>query len=101
MKVEMTFSIEKIKQALDTVSEELPTEIRERMVVLTIDVSKSSNKYKDIQVFFLRNKVKAAYEAAVSHGSDEVTLVYEFPSDEDWAAHGFVRQGDLMVRKED
>lgn len=100
MIIEMTFSIQKVKQALDTESEELPSDIRRIASVLTIDLSATSNKYKDVKVVFLKNKLKKAYDDAISKGSDEVVVVYESPSDEDWEEYGYVRQGDLMVRKD-
>lgn len=98
MKIEMTFPIPEVKDALNTESELLPSSIRRKAAVLTITIS---DKYKDVIVLFLKDKLREAYDEAISKGSDEVTLFFEPPSDEDWEERGFVRQGDFMVKKDD
>ena len=97
MLIEMTFTTQEVREALDTESEILPPDLRRIGAVLTIDIS---DKYPDVQVVFLRDKLRKTYDAAISQGSDEVTVLYEAPSDEDWAKYGFVRKGDFMVMKE-
>lgn len=97
MKIKMTFPIQQVKDALNTELELLPASIRRKATVLTITISA---KYKDVMVLFLKAKLREAYDEAISEGSDEVTLFFEPPSDEDWEKRGFVRQGDFMVKKD-
>ena len=93
-KADLKFPIAKIKEALDTLTALTGNPETDRKLVA---IGIYTKRFGASHLIFARDKVVSAYRAARDAGRDFVVLTLEAPSNAEWEAKGFKRQGDYMV----